>query len=370
MENPDFTRYTEDELRQVLRRLDRARFPERATLMEQRLVELAAMPDGADAPVVSKVEPAAAPRMAGFWRRCGAFVIDMLLLSLLGFGLGALFGSAFEALGVWGRLVGFALALAYFTWLESRWGPGRSLGKALLGLCVRERGGQLLRPSVAAARTALWAIPYFLNNAPLPINPFNTLTGALWSLLVAGLGGAQLYLFVCNRSSRQSLADWMTGAVVLRQHGGVVGALPPLWRWHRYVLAGIMLGALALPSLTTVLVNRITPLEPMMALHAGLSALPEVDRANVGYATNLAAKSQTRTLTISLDTSRRALQDPQGLSRQVALLALARDPQARQLNGITVMLRAGYDIGIGSAWTSYQATHTPVKWTNPDSEKP
>jgi uncharacterized RDD family membrane protein YckC len=75
-------------------------------------------------------EAAAPPRViAGFWRRLLAFLVDAAVLGLIGYLLGTLFYSPFAALGEWGRLVGFLVALLYFTLFNSEVGRGHTLGQ-------------------------------------------------------------------------------------------------------------------------------------------------------------------------------------------------------------------------------------------------
>src|SRR4051812_30504577 len=106
---------------------------------------------------------ATAPRLAGVWRRLGAFVLDGLggggPLLFLGF-------AAYDwavALGQAGRALGFAVALAYFGALNSTLGGGQTLGKRLLGLRVVDRQGQRITLPRSLLRCLVLWVPWFLN---------------------------------------------------------------------------------------------------------------------------------------------------------------------------------------------------------------
>jgi uncharacterized RDD family membrane protein YckC len=58
-------------------------------------------------------------QIAGAWRRLFAFLLDGLLLGVLGFSLGLVAHDDLVALGDWGRAVGFAIALTYFNALHT-----------------------------------------------------------------------------------------------------------------------------------------------------------------------------------------------------------------------------------------------------------
>src|SRR5205823_10716532 len=75
-------------------------------------------------------------RRAGFWRRVGAFLIDTIILGIIGWILGFFFADAFMRMAGWERAIGFAVASLYFVPLNSRLGRGQTVGKRALGIRV------------------------------------------------------------------------------------------------------------------------------------------------------------------------------------------------------------------------------------------
>lgn len=362
MEHPDFSRHSHDELRQILTRLDRERFPERAAEIERRLAEpkpAPAMPEH----VAAAGAADRAPAWAGLWRRASAFAIDMALLALAGAVLGALFGDRLQVLGVWGRLLGLGMALAYFTLLESGMGRGQTPGKALLDIAVRDAAGNRLRPSAAAARMLVWAVPFFLNGAPLPVAPDNIPVYAILSLLVFGLACANAYLLVVDRPARRSLADRLFGTVVVRaRDDDRMPAMPSSWRGHRWVVAAILLLSLATPVAMMKLVSAVTPIGPLLATQARLHALPGVRDVGIVRMKNLNQPRGAGALHINLVLASQQESDPQALARSAAQVALQTYPDAPRLDTIDVTLATGYDIGIWSSWRSQTMRAAPAQW--------
>jgi uncharacterized RDD family membrane protein YckC len=114
-------------------------------------------------------EAAAPPRViAGFWRRLLAFLVDATVLGLIGYLLGTLFYSSFAALGEWGRLVGFLVALLYFTLFNSEVGRGHTPGKLLTRIKVVDREGNFLPLGRSLLRYLVIGVPIFLNGIRLP----------------------------------------------------------------------------------------------------------------------------------------------------------------------------------------------------------
>lgn len=84
--------------------------------------------------------------IAGFWRRFGAFVSDIFILGAIGLTLGALCFDPLARMGTPARLIGFAIALAYFDALNSRLGNGQAIASRWFGIRVMNTQGQLLSP--------------------------------------------------------------------------------------------------------------------------------------------------------------------------------------------------------------------------------
>lgn len=138
--------------------------------------------------------------IAGFWRRLGAFVVDLILLCIAGLILGALSFDTFARMGAYARLIGFAIALAYFGILNSRIGGGQTLGKRWLGVRVVDVHGQLLTLPRSLLRYAVLGTPFFCNGLPVDPNlAMSTPLGYLLALVVFGGMFAIVYLYLFNR---------------------------------------------------------------------------------------------------------------------------------------------------------------------------
>ena len=80
--------------------------------------------------------------ISGFWRRILSFIIDAVIISLVGFAIGMVFFDALASLGGWGRLLGFVVALIYYGLLNSSLGKGQTIGKRIARLEVVNKQGE------------------------------------------------------------------------------------------------------------------------------------------------------------------------------------------------------------------------------------
>ncbi|MCS0583042.1 RDD family protein [Massilia pinisoli] len=360
MDKPDFAKYSEAQLRQILTRIDKERFPERVEEIHARLAQFEAerlSRPAADEPTRSD-GPAG---IAGFWQRAGAYIVDSVLLAIVGFGLGLAFGDRFEALGAWGRAIGFVIALAYFGTMESRLFQGRTFGKFALGIKVVATDGAPLGLGRALLRASVFHVPYFLNNAVLGNGDAGSIVAVVQALLVFGLGGAIAYLCVFNRRTRQSVHDLLVGAVVVRAGTRDVPTLLPIWRGHVAIMATLLVAALGGGAYLYSTFDN-TVMQPLLAVQRQVSRMPGVRTAGVftGVAVATGA-NRTSYMTINVLT-RTGDVDERALADGAAAIALDTYPPANEVNTLSVVVTHGYDIGIASRWRSNSFNFPPAEW--------
>lgn len=293
----------------------------------------------------------AAPPASGFWRRVGAFVIDGLLLGIPAAILGFLLFDQLAALGAYGRLVGFAIALAYFGLMNSRLGGGQTMGKGWLGIRATTLDGQLMSVPRSLARYSVLGVPFFLNGAQVPASVVTSTVGAhLLTLIVFGGLFSILYLLLFNRATRRSLHDYAVGSWVVRADAEPAGGrVPRLWRGHAVVVGLLMFAALLAPLAAQRAANTVPDFDDLLPALAAINAEPEVTFANlvVGVSTGTAGR---RTYTAASINLAHGSIDDEALARRLAKRALAVSPRLGERDVVAVTLRHGYDLGIASAW--------------------
>ncbi len=300
------------------------------------------------------------PIFAGAWRRIGAFVIDLVLLGLVGITLGYFLFETLVALGGWGRLVGFLLAMAYFVPMHSTLAGGHTLGKRLLKIKVVRADGSALPVHRSLLRYAVIGTPWFLNGAWFPAQLLAPPWIYLLAVLVFGAGLALLYLFLFNRPSRQALHDLAAGSFVVSvDQAGAVGPAP-LARVHAIVAAALGAVALALPAVTMRFVE-MEMFATVMRVYERVNAEPLVIYATVNRGFTATASGRTTYLQASAFLAEPRIDEPE-IAQRLARVMIAADPGARDLNVVQVVLVYGYDIGIASAYRSQAYGKTAAEW--------
>jgi uncharacterized RDD family membrane protein YckC len=304
-------------------------------------------------------EPAALP-VSGFWRRLGAFAIDCLMLGVVGLVAGAFLFDALAQLGVYARAIGFLVALAYFGVLNSRLGGGQTPGKVALSIRATGLDGQLLSVPRSLLRYSVLGIPFFLNNAPLPMDVLLSPWGYVISLIVFGGLLSILYLFVFNRATRRSLHDYAVGSWVVRADDGasVSGPVPPLWRGHVVVVAVLMLASVLTPVFAKHLSQQVPVFAEMMPAVEALNHEDGVKVAglDVGLSINGNERHTYAAATVQLA---HPDVDDEALARRLGRTVVRIAPSLGQRDVIAVTLRYGYDLGFASGWRKHQFNFAP-----------
>ena len=303
--------------------------------------------------------------IAGFWRRLGAFLLDCLLLGVIGAALGFLLTEEVVRLGPWGRLLGFLVALAYFGTLNSKITGGQTLGKRLLKVKVVAKDGTPLSVPTAFLRFLPLGAPWFLNNAQFSESVLFSPWLYVLAVAIFGIGLSVIYLYIFNRTSRQSLHDLLVGSYVVAAEatGPVVAAAPS--RVHLAVCALLIVAAGIAPYFMKNLAAS-EPFASLMNVYHAVNSEPWVvsSKVNKGQTFMTTTGGGRRTITHLSITAYSKDPDIKNVERakQLAALALSADSSARGLDVIQVTLVYGYDIGIASAWRSQNHTHTPAEW--------
>lgn len=305
-----------------------------------------------------QTEPVPASAIAGFWRRLGAFAIDLILLLIVGLVLGGLLFDPLARMGTYARLVGFAIALAYFGICNSRITGGQTLGKQWLGVRVIDASGQALSLPRSLLRYTVLGTPFFFNG--LPIDPQRVTSSALGYLLVFivfGGGLASVYLYLFNRRTRQSLHDLVVGSYVVRAGADTQMPLPIIWRGHLVAVALLAVITLGSP----VVANRLWQSETfadLLFVQRMLVVQPHVMTAQVmrgwAYAQGKEShylKSQLRLDAPMIDDDAMA----KGVARQMAKI----DTNLAAEDSILVDLNYGYDMVIASGWRTHRYSFKP-----------
>lgn len=303
-------------------------------------------------------------KIAGFWRRLAAFMVDSILMGLFGMLLGIFLFDFFASLGPWGRILGFSIALMYFGTFNSAIGNGQTLGKRLLKIKVVNKKGLTISFLRSMLRYSIFALPFFLNNWWIPIPSGLYIVIYIFSILIFGIGASTVYLFIFNRRTRQSLHDLLLGTYVVKSISEGEVQSRPVWRFH-YGLVGIFcLGALVVPVLSSQFVQN-TFLKDLLELQQAVQSHEKVHNATAYIGKNWFISNGQRLETSYFRSQVNWKEKPadyEAAAKEIALIVFEKYPEALTKDRVVIMIMYGYDIGIASAWNNQSFVYPPSTW--------
>ena len=312
--------------------------------------------------------------ICGFWVRVGAFVLDVILLGVVGFVLGLIFFDQFVQMGEWGRLIGIVIVLGYFGFLNSHIGKGQTLGKKLskknMRIHVVGDNGQYISLPRSLLRTIILWIPYFLGLwipwfthffgyfsghqiiSPNSMSPM----GLFVSSVAIGLGVGLIYFYLFNRRSRQSLHDLISNTYVVRDTATGEISVGPMARVHYIVFSALVAVLVAF-----IVVHRIAKHESysdVLIVQRNLNQVEEVlrlvyvDIGNESIVVHVRWKDKPVSFDAAID--------------EVAKVVLDSYPDIQLKDEMGILVNYGYDIGIPFTFTSSSQgtlkTYSPTEW--------
>jgi uncharacterized RDD family membrane protein YckC len=303
--------------------------------------------------------------IAGFWKRPMAFFIDMQLLSVLGFLLGLALFDIFASLGVWGKFIGFIIALFYFGILNSTKGKGMTIGKRLMNIKVVNRNGQSISLLKSFLRYTILGTPFFF---PFFLNgDANPLSG----LLTLGILGAIVYLYIFNRETRQSLHDLITGAYVVQAS---ISSRIPVIGVRKIHLIIISIWFLVVLIFSTVIWPQMLKTEPFHSLLAVCKSVQnsgKINGCNINAETIYQPDNKTQhILHVSINWKENlSPSETEAALNEIASIILKNYPNATNQDLLEITVSYGFDIGIASYGRGDGASYSPAVWRQKVQEK-
>jgi len=304
--------------------------------------------------------------VSGFWWRILAFIIDGVLLGVVGTVIGYFLFDILARSGGWGRLIGFCLVLPYFCILNSAIGKGQTIGKRITKIEVVSQPGEHISVNRSLIRYVLLGLPFFLNGVIMPSSVATSPIGLAIALVVFGIGGAIIYLYLFNRRTRQSLHDLFVGTFVVKTSPKSHVRTPPVWKPHLIVVGIWFLIVLsALFILPRLMQKGVFP--ELLALQQSIESSGYVQAATVSVGKNWTSSEgakMERTYLASMAFWKNQPDDLEAASKKIAAIILKDYPDIMTKDILSVTVSYGYDIGFASMGEHQTFQHTPQEWKN------
>lgn len=309
------------------------------------------------------------PPIASLIRRTGAFIIDLLILGVIGQILGWSMSSFWFELGPYGRLVGFALIVLYFGLAYSSIFHGQSMGMRLLKIAVRNSNNSPIGIGISFCRILIFALPALFNGWALPV--FNS-GFAQWCavFIVFGIGGSLIYTLIFNVKTRQGLHDLICGTYVVNLPGKPIETFPKTSRKH-YIVSGVILGVVL------ILASLVGPINSMLSSNANLGNTTKIYKALLADDRFFSAQvldTTTNFTSISFSKSTRYIsvniwykgvpshEELTAITNDVARIVLENLNTTVQYDSIKIEIRSAYDLLFTSGYNNHYANYDLETW--------
>lgn len=317
-----------------------------------------------DVPDPCRDDEAQATQIAPFWRRTGAVVVDALILGAIGACLGFLWFDQLAALGRTGRFIGGAIALVYFGTLNSQIGQGQTLGKRLLKIQVTDAKGALISLPRSAFRATILLLPVALNGMPVPAGEHEQLWGIALSILIFGVSVAGVYLYCCNRRTRQSIHDLAVGTFV-RNAENTSEIHEEIWNPHFAIAGGLCLAVLGVVLMPDTSEQPEFMKQLVEVRRVVQSAVPDADVSVQGGTTKASASTIGQTATSRIVIGVSMWVKPENfeiVADQIAMAMFKSLSGVRDVGQVSIVISYGYDIMISHVRTTKAFVHSPGEW--------
>lgn len=306
--------------------------------------------------------------IAGFWKRLIALFIDLLLLGGVGFVLGVFFESTFVEIDAWGKLIGFVIALGYFGVMNSQLAKGQTIGKRIVNIKVVDSENLSISLNKSLVRYSILSIPFFLNGTYFSAeSDFSCLAYLLFPVFFGGMLAIS-YLYVFNRTTRQSLHDLAVGTYVINGEASSL-AFNVVWKPHLALVATFFVIFAVAPVFMSGLFSDIVETQPFKDLAETQKILlndEDVKNAAVTSGSTTFTSSEHGTSTITRTNAHIYLYandvSNDALAVKFARIIMENYPEAKSKDSLNVTLTYGFDIGIWSQWFNQTHTFNPAEY--------
>lgn len=297
------------------------------------------------------------------WRRFLAYVVDVLALNVLGYGVGATFFLQLARMGAWGRLFGFGITVLYFSLFDSSFGNGQTIGKALLRVRVIDAKGSTIPIAKSFLRAIIFSIPFFLYRIRLPGARTPWIISELVLLTMLWLESSIIFPILFKNSARQGIHDLVARTVVAdASDDGPIGE--EHLRRSRWIILGVLLLVISISQIAASLeLRKIPPSAEMRQDEQVIEYVSGVQRAQVLDVLRHVASTggAQKVLVVNVIVGSSDLKS-ESFAASLVQRVLAVDQSARNYDQVEVRLFVGYDIGIAQRWNHVEFTHKPSDW--------
>ena len=296
-------------------------------------------------------------------RRFFAFLIDSLIIGLVGQLSGLVFGDFYAQLGNSGRLIGAVVVLLYFGICNSKITNGKTLGKKLLKIRVVNRNSKPISVSKSFLRASWFTIfmtfggSSFSNSSCIPLV-------IVVGTLIFSISILEIYFVIVNKKTLQSFHDLLIDSFVVsaKSEGQISYTNKKSSFYGGAVIPVILLIAftgLNLFAKNTYVADMVKIIETIN------SELPVYNTSMYRHSETTAALSGESSTTKYINVTvikKNKDENNEALAVKIAKIIFDSKFAFNEGETLCITIVEGYDIGIASSFTSKDINGTLEEW--------
>jgi uncharacterized RDD family membrane protein YckC len=286
---------------------------------------------------------------AGFWHRFFAFVIDVIVVSILCFAMAEFFRDFFAHAPAWAAFLGFVVITSYFAIFGSKVVDGQTLGMMATSVKVAASDGSTISLQRSSLRYAILFAPFLLSSAVLP-RWTSPMIAYAYDMAMAFAGSAVVYLAIFNRRTGQSLHDLATQTFVVDCSGDGPVHAAEFWKPHWAILLGLLILGLIVPHMSSTF-GELTSVENAVARIPGAAEV-NVKLTFSGNGSRIIVKTGCDQIS----------EDHNKAAARIAAAVLNGDANATEHDYIEIDCVTTLQVGFFKSTTNNYFTHTPQQW--------
>lgn len=283
------------------------------------------------------------------FKRLLALIIDFAILGILGFISGLFLEDFYVSLGKYGTLIGSSITIVYFSILQSSIGKGQTLGKKAIGAKVTDIKGEYLALDKSFLRSFIVFFPI------MNINMFSSGSDMLIILIPLMLTIFASYYFILVNKSRRCLHDILINSIVTNKevfdieieerNDRSINKLIPIG-----VIAILMIGVGIYQIFSENTLSQLFSAKEKIEDVDGVITVNQVNLSNITYS-SINDTSRTYSLvqiTVRIDDKNEASDLESKYFDDFHQIIKHEIPESEGVDGISITLYYGYNIGIAS----------------------
>jgi uncharacterized RDD family membrane protein YckC len=288
-------------------------------------------------------------------KRLLALLVDTILLGILGYLLGIFFEDFFVSLGKYGTLLGSSIAILYFSILQSHIGKGQSVGKMVLNIRVTDLKGNFLTLEKSFLRSFILIFPVM--NAEI----FSGGKAMIIILMIIILSIFISAYFILVNKSRRCLHDILTPSVVTYQYVTAFEVDELNDRSKKklipvIVLAVLMIGVGVYQMVAENAFSQLLNAKEKIEERPGVIGVNKVESKTTTYYGEPSKTYTSIYVSVRINNKQAASDLNSQYFNELYEIIKQEIPEAEKVDGVTITLYYGYNIGISSKTTSVTKT--------------